>query len=134
MFYYLLLFILAVDVFLLRLMVKKFKLKNNKYSIAAKISIMQFLFSGAIFLVIVFILLLKYGVSGTPADKGLVSVIDKIISYFLFFKVSFLLFNSLCKKYYESKLKQNILMYIILSLTTIILGIVAIRFFNIDTI
>ena len=114
LFYPLVLFLLVVNIVCLKFIVKQLKLKNNSYLAALVISVSQFLSYGAIFIILFVLMLIQYGVAGTPGDKGSMDVINKIIYFLIFFSGPFSIFQLLCKTYYDSKFLKNILMYTIL--------------------
>lgn len=105
----LLLFILGLllNTVILNLIAKKFKAQNVSYKNAVKISFFEWLATGLIGIIIGLV------ISG---------LIGNILTWFL----GFITFNLLCKKYYHTKIKTNISIYLILNLIIISISLIII--------
>jgi len=92
---------LLFNALILNWIAKKFKAKNSTYKIAVRISLLEWF--AAILIGIIIGIVLSNSIGGI-----IVLVLD------------FIVFNLLCKKYYLTKLKQNILIYLILNLIILV--------------
>lgn len=114
-FFVLFLFVVGImlNALILNWLAKKFKVQNTAYGKALKISFFEWLATGLIGIIIGFILSGLFG---------------NIIAWIL----GFVVFNLLCKKYYLSKFKKNLSIYLLLNLIIIVISlavILPIRFF-----
>lgn len=91
---------LLFNALILNWLAKKFKTQNTTFKIALKISILEWL--AAILI-------------GTVIGIVLTGLTGSVIAWIL----SFFVFNLLCKKFYSTKLRQNIFIYLILNLIVI---------------
>lgn len=105
----LLLFVLGLlfNALILNWVAKKFKAQNTTYKKALKISLFEWLATISIGVIIGIVL------SGS---------IGNIIAWIL----SFIVFDLLCKKFYSTKLKQNIFIYLILNLIIVVVSLIII--------
>lgn len=87
----------SLNALILKFIAKKLKVKNNTYKNAFLISVLELLFNGII---------------GVIIGLFLSSSMDDIIST----AIGFILFNILCKKYYNTNSKKNFFIYLLLNL------------------
>jgi signal peptidase I len=114
-FFVILIFILGLlfNALILNFLGKKFKIRNNSYKNALKISLFEWLAT----ILIGFIV-------GIFLSNLLGNVIVGILV--------FLVFNALCKKYYFTNFKKNIYLYLLLNLILVVISLIIIlpvRFF-----
>lgn len=96
-----------LNALILKFVAKKLKVKNNTYKNAFLISILELLFNGII---------------GVIIGLFLSSSMDNIIST----AIGFILFNILCKKYYNTNLKKNFFIYLLLNLIFVACAIITV--------